>query len=664
MRLLIALTLLLLSGQRINAQDSSIKAVSFTAKDRIILRWAPSDYPTWKEGLSKGFKVERFLFTKGMYGVDTTKLRAEKTWMVTPIPLDKLRTLAATDDDYASLEAIFEGEGKEGVSRIERINMQESEYAMALLLADFSNKIAKAQGLTFTDSLIPANSLVGYKITLNGSSTKPAYLLLNPSEKSDLPKIPFSVISENSNVVLKWNTKQLSRHYTGYYIERSGTRNSFTRLNQLPLVKVEMPANGEDNTLIYNDTLVTPGETYFYRLVGLSPFGIEAAKSDTVIAITENSQLYRVALNGGIPVVSSVSLSWACPDSVAARVTSWELKKATSYTGKYSIVGKPNNAGTRSVTDKLFLETSYYKLEGYAAQKLVANSLIVRVEQVDSIPPAAPMGLAGVVSKKGAAQFSWNKPEEGVKAYNIYRSYSEQDTPTTISTTADTTFSEQLQSGLATKVFYYVQAVDVRFNKSVLSKALMLVIPDSIPPVPAIIRKAAKAEGGILLTLISSPSNDIDRYELRWQNDSLPAIQLFKRELPKTYMLTAATLASSNSNASVVLTTYDQSGNVSVSQPFSIDAFTDPLHGKRLAKVEVKRDRKVYHVTITDILATTRELKVYTAVDDNRYALTKSFMVEGTAPITFTITDADKTKSYKIMVVGALNVEPVKIEVR
>jgi uncharacterized protein len=646
----------------IKAQEAGIAASSFTAKDRIIVRWAPTDYSTWRQGLECGYMVERFTIAKGTFG-DTSKLTPEKSWKLKPVPLGKIKELAKTDDDFASLEGIMEGDSTKGMSRLEQINQQESRYGMALLLADFSAKMAKAQGLTFTDSLLPKNAMVGYKISMIGSKTvKPAYMLLNPDEKSGLPHIPFNVVVDKGKVLLKWELSQLERHYVGYYIERGDSKKSFRRLNSTPLVKLDADEKQASNALVYSDTLAAIGHTYFYRIVGLSPYGFEAVKSDTLMAMVEDPSIFQTTLHSGMPVNKMMELKWECPDSVARKVTQWELKKATDIYGHYSVVGTSANPKTRSMADKAFTETSYYQLTGKSGQRTVVKTPIAKMMVVDTIPPAAPQGLAGLVSRKGRASFSWRTvPEEGIKAYNIYRNYYESEKPVPVFSTKDTTFSEQLQPGLSTKVYYYVEAVDERFNRSPLSRALMLVIPDSIPPVPAVIRKVAKADGKLLATLISSPSNDIDRYELCLKGDSLQVLQRFGRVLPKTATLRSEALLA---NKSLLLRTYDQSGNTSLSEAVDLSPFVDANAGKRLARVEVTHNKKIYLLTISDVMAGTRELKIYTSVDKGRYEFAKAVPVTADSPITYPITDAEKAKSYRIMVVGPLSVEPVKVEVK
>jgi hypothetical protein len=645
----------------IKAQEAGIAASSFTAKDRIIVRWAPTDYSTWKQGLESGYMVERFTIAKGAFG-DTSKLTPEKNWKLKPIPLSKIKEIAKTDDDFASLEGIMEGDSTKGMSRLEQINQQESRYGMALLLADFSTKMAEAQALTFTDSLLPKNVMVGYKISMIGSkAVKPAYMLLNPDEKSGLPRIPFNVVVDKGKVLLKWELSQLERHYVGYYIERGDTKKSFRRLNSTPFVKLDADEKQASNALVYSDTLATIGHTYFYRIVGLSPYGFEAVKSDTLMVMVEDPSIFQTTLHSGMPFNKMMELKWECPDSVARRVTLWELKKATDIYGHYSLVGTSTNPKTRSMADKAFTETAYYQLTGKSGQRTIVKAPIAKMMVVDTIPPAAPQGLAGVVSRKGRASFTWRVTEEGIKAYNIYRNYYESEKPVPVFSTKDTTFSEQLQPGLSTKVYYYVEAVDERFNKSPLSKALMLVIPDSIPPVPAVIRKVAKADGKLLVTLISSPSNDIDRYELCLTGDSLQVLQRFSRVLPKTATQRSEALLA---NKSLLLRTYDQSGNSSLSEAVDLSPFIDANAGKRLAKVELTHDKKMYLLTISNVMAGTRELKIYTSVDKGRYELTKAIPVLDSTPITYTITDADKAKSYRVMVVGALNVKPVNVEVK
>lgn len=660
-RIVLLIAALAASITCLKAQESGIAAKSFTAKDRIILRWVPTNYTDWKLGLTNGYKVERYIIKKGAFG-DTTKLTPEKSWRLKPVSLNSIKEWAKKDNDFATLEGIIKGDSSKRLSRLEQINLQESRYGMALLLADFSKKIAQAQALTLTDSLLPDNVMVGYKISLVGNeAVKPAYLLLDPNEKSGLPHIPFNVAVDNGSVMLNWNLDQLERHYVGYYIERGNTRTSFKRLNDVPFVKADVDDGQKLNMLVYNDTLAAVGETYYYRIVGLSPFGFEGIKSDTLMVSVVDQSIYQTSIHSGMPVNSMIELRWDCPDSVARKVTLWEMEKSTEINGHYTLIGESTNPSTRSIVDKAFTKTAYYRLTGKVGPRTLVKSPIAKMMMVDTIPPAAPQGLVGQVGQKGRASFTWRVPEEGVKAYNIYRSYFERGTPVPVSSTQDTSFSELLQPGLSTKVYYYVEAVDERFNKSPLSKALMLVIPDSIPPVAAVIRKIVKADDGVSLILVNSSSNDIDRYELCLKGDSLQVIQNFGKTLPKSYLLKRNVKMEGKS---LQLRTYDQSGNSSLSEVVDLSPFADAAVDKKLATVAVKREKKTYHLTISDVLEGIRELKLYVSIDNGRYELTKLIPVANRMPIAYTITDAEKVKSYRIMLVGALNVKPVNVVVR
>ena len=641
--------------------NEGIAVKSYVGNDRIYLRWVPTSYDIWKQGAEYGYQVDRFLFKKGAFADSSIQLRVEKSWDILPMSLNQIGERAKTDDDFASLEGVLAGDSTAHYSRLEQINLQESRYGMALLLADFSSKLAKAQALYLADSIIPKDVMVGYKITLKNSSVEPAYILLNPEEKSGLPRIPYSIMVENGNVSLRWNVSLLSKHYVGYYVERSNSRQNFTRLNKTPYINADIVGQEEKNDIIYSDTTTTVGNTYYYRLVGVSPFGFEKVQSDTLMAIVDDYTVYEAKLRSGMPVNSMVGFSLDCPDSISAAVTSWELKKATNITGAYSTVSSSTDSKARSFIDRDFKETAYYQLIGLSNKRIAVKSQQLKVLLIDTIPPVSPIGLAGEVSRKGLAKFTWRVPEDGIKAYNIYRNYYLEEKPIPVSSTKDTAFSEQLQPGLSTKVYYYVEAVDERFNKSPLSKPLMMVVPDSIPPVPAIVRKAAKEDGGILLTLISSPSIDIDRYELCVQADSLVAIHQFGVQLPKSYKLDSKAIQKRDA---IAIRTYDRSGNSSVSELFDISPFVDNTSSSPLAKVEVKRDKKVYHLLISNIRPDTRELKLYTSIDGSKLQLTKVLAATGPDPIVYTITDIEKVKSYRVMLVGALNVKPINVVVR
>lgn len=664
MKRLALIMLLATLGGVAAAQNEAVVAKSFTTGKKIMLRWAPSSYNTWLLGQEKGYTVERFIFKAGAFG-DTAQIFPDKTWDLAPLSMEEVGRLAEKDGDFAALEGILDRSSSQGLSRMEQINVQDSRFGMALMLADFSQKIAQAQGLALSDSLLPENSTLGYKISVKGCSyVAPAYIMVNPKELSGLPKIPYTIVADDKEVVLSWNVNLLESHYVGYYVERGESRSSFTRLNSNPFVQVSVEDGDKSNSLTYTDTLVAVGKTYYYRLVGLSPFGIEAAKSDTMMVEVEDKSVFPVKLQGGMPVNSMMKLTWQCPDSVSRKVVKWELYKSKDYTGKYQMVSSMAIPQLRELLDKAFSETSYYQLKGFSKKSLVAKSSILKVLLVDTLPPASPTGLAGEVSKKGLARFSWRVPEEGLRAYNIYRSFYEGEKPIPVGTVTDTSFVEQLQAGLTTKVLYYVEAVDVRFNKSPLSAPLHLFIPDSIPPVPAVIRRVEKASNGDLqVTFLSSPSSDVDRYELCTKADSVAVLAPLTAPLVKAFTLKKGKAPLPNN---ILIRTIDKSGNRSECEPYDLTPLADTPADQKLAEVKLRRDREkgVYTLTITEVLRGTRELKVYAAVDGGRPELVKVLPVAGADPVVYTVSDIKRAKSYRIMLVGPMNVKPVNVEVK
>ncbi len=113
---------------------------------------------------------------------------------------------------------------------------------------------------------------------------------------------------------------------------------------------------------------------------------------------------------------------------------------------------------------------------------------------------------------------SWAKGlEEDILGYRIFRSNFlnaefGQQSKTAV---ADTFFTEQINlKTLSKKIYYKIAAVDLNFNQSELSEAVLLEKPDVMPPVPPLFQSTKSTVDGVKLNWINSSSKDVVKYVL------------------------------------------------------------------------------------------------------------------------------------------------------
>lgn len=140
------------------------------------------------------------------------------------------------------------------------------------------------------------------------------------------------------------------------------------------------------------------------------------------------------------------------------------------------------------------------------------------VQTIDSIPPAAPVEVKGVIDSLGVVKLSWKPNQEpDILGYRVFRGNLEgeelsqlTESPVEINNYTDTVTVASLNS----KVYYSIVAVDKRFNMSAYSEKLTLKKPDVVPPSSPVFSKYEVKNGTVVLNWINSSSDDVQSHKL------------------------------------------------------------------------------------------------------------------------------------------------------
>jgi fibronectin type 3 domain-containing protein len=140
-----------------------------------------------------------------------------------------------------------------------------------------------------------------------------------------------------------------------------------------------------------------------------------------------------------------------------------------------------------------------------AGEETLSFPFLLQME--DSIPPAVPQGLEGVVDTTGIVRLKWAaNSDSDLLGYRIYRGQTqgEELIPLTDMAVRRNQFSDSVNIyNLNAKVYYAVTALDRRYNQSALSAVLELEKPDVVKPSPPFITKCEATDRGILLEWVS-----------------------------------------------------------------------------------------------------------------------------------------------------------------
>ncbi|MCG8390607.1 MAG: hypothetical protein MJA30_33990 [Cytophagales bacterium] len=503
--------------------------------DGIILRWAPTTAIAWQLGNGNGYRLERFTVMKN--GVLDT-LNPQRTLMATqpfkPLPIDDWEPIVQKNKKAAiAAQAIYgetfelTGPSSNTVNFADQSAELENRFSFALLMAEQFPAIAVASGLGFTDRsarpgekyvyrVYPALQHADYPVD-SGS------VFVDPTLVTPLPTID-SLQAEfgDRSVRLSWDIFYLDRTYTAYFVEKSKDGGkTYTRQDGLPFINT---GQGEAKTLrraYYVDSLSENNKVYHYRVRGISPFGETGPPSQAV------SGEGRETIAGIIPAFDTVwvqdnrtaELRWRFPREEENKIIGFQVQRATSPSGTYEVLHKtPLPPSTREFTDPSPAGVNYYVLKALGKGGETVQSFPALAQKDDNEPPSVPLGLEGGIDEHGKVTLTWQaNTENDLAGYQVFRANSIQEQPVRINKDLVTKpgYSDSVVVKTLTKdVYYWVVAMDKRYNLSGYSTPLKLSRPDLVPPAAPSFTQVIPAVNQVCLHWRPSPSHDVAQYTL------------------------------------------------------------------------------------------------------------------------------------------------------
>ncbi len=513
--------------------ENEIQVISRVQPERILIRWAPLTPSIWLKSNTHGYNIERYTIYR-----DGQRLAAPEKKIVTPAPL-KPEPLEqweeiATNNDYAAILAqalygdSFDVEGSEEQGSLLQIINQaeeiEQRFSFALFAADMNFEAAKKAALGFEDKDIKSNERYYYRIISaipeEIAIVKEGAVYVDAGKIEELPA-PIDLIAVNGdkNIMLTWEYELFKFVYTSYFVERSEDGNNFKRLGDTPLVNLNDKPEAPAKRMYYIDTLAQNNKKYYYRVLGVSPFGEEGQPSDVVsgqgteeLTFTPHIRKYELLDNGG------ARIEWEFPKEGEKAITGFHLNWSTTAKGPYKTVKENIAAQQRSTSYDNLSPSNYFTVTAVANGNKSKTSMATFVQTIDSIPPAAPVEVKGVIDSLGVVKLSWKPNEEpDILGYRVFRGNLEgeelsqlTESPVEINNYTDTVTIASLNS----KVYYSIVAVDKRFNMSAYSEKLTLKKPDVVPPSSPVFSKYEVIDGTVVLNWINSTSDDVQSHKL------------------------------------------------------------------------------------------------------------------------------------------------------
>lgn len=212
----------------------------------------------------------------------------------------------------------------------------------------------------------------------------------------------FSVVESNSALKLFWTIDSQSLH-DNFTIERK--ENYYD--DYAPLIELDSTASS------YEDTSVSPGVTYYYR--------ISAYNSEFRSAYVEDSDSVTLVINSPNNLAvqdktaTTVQLTW---NDRADNETGFEIERKEASSSSYVYVGSTSANSTSYTDTNLDPETTYnYRVRARSSNTYSSYSMPIAV--TTNALPAAPSGLD--VSVDSNITLTWNYAPGAADSFTIER---------------------------------------------------------------------------------------------------------------------------------------------------------------------------------------------------------------------------------------------------
>lgn len=541
------------------AQD--LVVLSKVTDDSIAIKWLANDFKQL-ELITKGATISR-VESKERTNFESVDFTGAKQWKIQPTK-ERIQVLGASEQSekfQALLEPLVEGTS----------NAEEQNFAM--LTNTIENMVNPhfqfIVGNILVDKEIDKNKTYVYKIEIEG--IKPTFIYVDAYQNtfySNIDEFELS-LDRKRTVVVEWNSKAVQKESLGFLIEHSmDEQREGTYLNELPHIPFKSQFEVDDKRATVIDN-AEQGHWHYYRVIGLDPFGYPSLKSKwkrIYVPLLINADVY-------IDTIIAQDTERIIQGRTGifqknTRIDSWELLRSAQKDTGYEVVGTQpfeDTITTFTLKSKASGDHFYYKLRAINKDDTV-SSLPYYFFTLDQVPPVAPTELAGEIDSLGIVRLSWSASiDDDIRGYKVFRGNqpNEEFIERTTRLSTDLSFMDTLAlDNLTSEVYYFVKSIDLNYNISSESDTILLLKPDTIPPMCAAFKGIAIVDTSIILKWANSQSSDLSKTLLIRNKVDTIALESGQTIYTDLDVLPAR-------HYSYELLTLDKSQNQSVSQPIS-----------------------------------------------------------------------------------------------
>ncbi|MEX1003302.1 MAG: fibronectin type III domain-containing protein [Crocinitomicaceae bacterium] len=653
MRILFLLIILLPSV--LSAQDKIILK-SFVKENGLVqLRWAPTSADIFQSGLKDGYTIMR----SGSKGDEKFQIK----------PLKERKTTLSKLKDSTAADMI---EFAESVANTSDEQVLKQSYGMLTLAGSGNKTISVITGVYFEDENVPAGNYT-YRIQLNKSDIVSNEVNVKSNKKDENPDC--SELTGFSRIDLKeaymeWEAKALNPYYGGYFIYKSTDKKNFTKINSTPFFHFTSQYEPDKTVINYVDTTVKEGMAYYYRVQPINHFG-DPGKLSNVVEIYIQKRLKGYCVIDTVEAKEYerriVGFYEGKEDEV---VKEFIFMRSDSINGDYKKLEK--SSGTEKsfsftyTADKLSGDRHYFKVAAVSPDGDSAYSYPYYSFSLDQEPPGIPTALEGIIDSNGVARLHWQAPEDDdLLGYRVFRAntLTEEFIEKTTRLDVATAFTDTLDlNNLTSEVYYYVRAVDQNYNNGENTPPVLLLKPDTIPPVPPVFKAYAVRETGVYLKWVNSGSSDVAQQFLVRQTDVLTDTVLHFAAPQDTLLDTSGELGT---RYRYHLLVEDKSGNQARSAELPVTYEIGYRPAPLIQQIEANLEEKQIILKWEYVNAPIYSIQIYRKKNDGKYRL-HATLYENATDFSDGKLSINNEYHYKIRIVHDNGVsskmsEPVKV---
>ena len=562
-----------------NPFHAEINLIGKSYGDSIVLRWAPTTPGAWSYLNKVGYIIERVSF-KNEQDFDPSEYQMLTSTPLKPLPLSEWESIVKEGPDQElsaiAAQALYgKSFNSTGNTLFDAADEFMNRYSFSMLGADLSIVTSNALGLRYSDKSVELEKHYIYRIfpasPPQNYSIDTAYLVLQNLRNAPIPVPIIDQVYEGEGYInFTWDKALHQSIFSAYIIERSENNMDFEPLTNIPFINPESDNVATKTTVFqYVDSVEENYKRFYYRLVGISPFGEKSQPSEVIEAMGRDRTAPSAPVNVEAQQIGEgiVEITWEVSEQ-AADLDGFYIGRGDDLDKNFQplhdqMIPKDSTSYIDYESDKL--GGNYYVVAAVDTAGNGSISMVSYAAVVDSIPPSPPVGFQGSIDSLGIVTLQWKLGEEiDLAGYMIYFSNSADHVFSTVNSAPlpDTIYTDTIQiKTLTRKVYYKLKSVDTRWNYSEYSGILELTRPDVIAPTTPVFSNYRLTKEGMWLEWIPSSSNDVSGYELEISKEGETVKRIFieKRDQVKRYEYTYQNMDAGITYRFIV-STVDESG--------------------------------------------------------------------------------------------------------